>query len=180
MASVGDKAEASSPLGHFRAAAAAARDLVFPTRSPTLGPQHSSKRSKTDLSGCPTVSRPKIRLVPCTPWFQQPTELILLACVLKRAMDLFLTRSSAEPIRSLDSERFERFQVPDVGTASQFSHPCGPSSSSRPRGFRCGSVPACRNRADCNTEPDLLQVRLSHAPCETASPGPSNGRTSIG
>src|SRR6266851_1412543 len=45
-----------------------------------------------------------------------------LPCVLKRAID-FPTRSFAEPIRSLDSERYEPFQVRDVGTASQFSHP---------------------------------------------------------
>ena len=51
---------------------------------------------------------------------------MLLPCVLKRAID-FPARSFAEPIRSLDSLRYEPFQVPDVGTASQFSHPCGPS-----------------------------------------------------
>src|ERR1700736_5101167 len=66
-------------------------------------------------NGYPTVSRPKIRFVPCTPWFQHPTELMLLPCVLKRAID-FPTRSFAEPIRSLDSERYEPFQVRDDRT----------------------------------------------------------------
>src|SRR5260370_520861 len=80
-------------------------------RRPHLALKVPRKLTTTEDSDRPTVSRSKIRFVPCIPWFQQPTELMLLAWVPKRAMG-FPTRSCAEPIRSLDSERCEPFQVP--------------------------------------------------------------------